>query len=63
MKTFKKVQIDGAMPVVAATDTSDHAFLSLLKQYKATNDPSEMRKLSEQIERMIFHKQYENVKA
>ena len=45
------------------SDTSDHAFMSLLKRYKATNDPTEMESLSEQIERMIFHKQYENVKA
>ena len=64
MKTLKECQIDESMPVVtAATDTSDHTFLSLLKQYKATNDPTEMRRLSEQIERTIFHKQYENVKA
>jgi len=44
-------------------DTSDHAFMSLLKRYKATNDPTEMESLSEQIEKMIFHKQHENVKA
>ena len=47
----------------ASSAVSDHAFMSLLKRYKATNDPAEMDKLSEQIERMIFHKQYENVKA
>ena len=53
-----------AMPAVAShTDTSDHAFLTLLKRYKATDDPTEMQHLSEQIERMIFHKQYENIKA
>jgi hypothetical protein len=63
MKTFNERQIDEGMPAVAAADTSDHAFLSLLKQYKATDDPTTMRELSEQIERMIFHKQYENVKA
>jgi hypothetical protein len=45
------------------SDTSDHAFMSLLKRYKATNDPTEMESLSEQIERIILHKQYENVKA
>ncbi|HUD99671.1 MAG TPA: hypothetical protein VMR62_08860 [Bryobacteraceae bacterium] len=60
MKTFNESQINEAMP---AADTSDHAFMSLLKRYKATNDPTEMETLSEQIERMIFHKQYENVKA
>jgi hypothetical protein len=48
---------------VVRSDTSDRAFLSLLKRYKATNDPTEMEALSEQIERTIFHKQYENAKA
>jgi len=60
----KKSEIDEATSSAAVrSDTSDHAFMSLLKQYKATDDPTEMEALSEQIERMIFHKQYENVKA
>jgi len=64
MKTFNEFQIDEATSsAVVRSDTSDHAFMSLLKRYKATNDPTEMDKISEQIERMIFHKQYENVKA
>jgi hypothetical protein len=42
---------------------SDIAFLALLKRYKATHDQNEMQELSEQIERMIFHRQYENIKA
>jgi hypothetical protein len=64
MKTVNGVQIDEATSSAAVrSDTSDHAFMSLLKRYKATNDPTEMESLSEQIERMIFHKQYENVKA
>ena len=61
MKNLNEFQIDEAMPAVGATDTSNRAFLSLLKRYKATNEPSEMRELSEQVERMIFHKQHENV--
>jgi hypothetical protein len=52
---------DYAAPAVVVTDTSEHAFLSLLKRYKATNNPTEMDRLSEQIERMIFHKQHQNV--
>jgi hypothetical protein len=44
----------------SAGDTSDPAFLSLLKRYKATDDPGDMKKLSEQIESMIFHKQFAN---
>jgi len=57
MKTFNEFRND------QASSASDYAFMTLLKRYKATNDPTEMDKLSEQIERMIFHKQYENVKA
>lgn len=64
MNMFSELQIDEAThSAVVRGDTSDHAFVSLLKRYKATNDPTEMESLSEQIERMIFHKQYENIKA
>jgi len=62
-KIFKEFPNEAVPAAVAHTDTSDRAFLSLLKRYKATNDPTEEQELSEQIERMIFHKQYENVKA
>ena len=62
--TFNEFQIDEATSsAVFRSDTSDHAFLSLLKRYKATNDPTEMEALSEQIERTIFHKQHDNAKA
>jgi hypothetical protein len=53
----RRLRIDATIP---AGETSDRAFLSLLKRYKATDDPSEMQQLSEQIERMIFHKQFTN---
>ncbi len=63
-KTSNEFQIGEATSSAAVrSDTSDHAFMSLLKRYKAINNPTEMEALSEQIERMIFHKQYENVKA
>lgn len=41
-------------------DTSDKALLSLLKRLKATVDPAEIRELSDQIERVVFHKQFRN---
>lgn len=58
-KTFSQFQkqINEAPPV---TGTSDEALLSLLKHLKATNDPTEVRQLSDQIERVIFHKQFQN---
>jgi hypothetical protein len=63
MKTFGKFQVDEAASSAVRIDTSDQAFLSLLKRYKATSDPTKMDELSEEIERMIFHKQHENVKS
>jgi hypothetical protein len=43
-----------------STNTSDRAVVALLKRLKATNDPNEVRRLSDQLERVIFHKQYKN---
>lgn len=42
----------------ADPDTSDHALLVLLERIKATTDPNEIRELSHQLERAIFHKQF-----
>jgi K+-sensing histidine kinase KdpD len=42
----------------STTDTSDNALLALLKRLKAANDTQEVRQLSDQLERAIFHKQY-----
>lgn len=43
-----------------AIDTSDNAVLVLLRRLKETNDQTEIRKLSDQLERVIFHRQYAN---
>ncbi len=40
-----------------AIKTSDNALLALLKRIKATDDPTEIKQLSNQLERVIFHKQ------
>lgn len=50
-------QIDEVVPDTA--DTSDHALLTLLKRIRATNNPTEIRRLSDQLERVIFHKQFQ----
>jgi hypothetical protein len=39
-------------------DTSDNAVLALLKRLKKASDRNEVRQLSDQLERVIFHKQY-----
>jgi len=53
----KAVQAGGANTVA---DTSDQAVLALLKRIKAANNATEIRRLSDQLERVIFHKQYES---
>jgi hypothetical protein len=63
--TLSKIVKSGKMkttPVVTASkDTSDQAVLALLKRIKETNDPKVIRQLSDQLERVIFHKQYANI--
>jgi predicted Mrr-cat superfamily restriction endonuclease len=41
-------------------DTSDEALAIILKRLKETDDRTEIRELSAQLERVIFHKQFEN---
>lgn len=42
------------------TENSDQTLESLLEQLKTATDPKTVRRLSEDIERTIFHKQFEN---
>lgn len=41
-------------------DASDHTLTALLTRLRLAADLAEIRLLSEQIERVIFHKQFEN---
>jgi hypothetical protein len=50
----------GATVRNASIDTSDKALAVILKRLKETDDPAEIRELSDQLERVIFHKQFEN---
>jgi len=61
MKKSSEFQIDEALPAIG--DTSDHAALALLKRIKATNDQTEISRLTDQLQRVIFHKQYKNTGA
>lgn len=47
-----------AVNASARLDTSDDAVLVLLQRIKATENVAEIRKLSDELERVIFHKQY-----
>ena len=41
-------------------DTSDHALAALLKRLRTTADIAEIRLSSEEIEKVVFHKQFAN---
>lgn len=49
-----RVTASTAVPV----NTSDGAMLDILKRIKTANSPTEIRSLSEQLERVIFNKQH-----
>jgi len=54
----KAVRARWAKAHPVATGTSDEALLALLKQLKTARERSEIRRLSHEIERVIFHKQF-----
>jgi hypothetical protein len=54
------LRTNGGGKASAALSASDHAVLDLLKRIKATNDPTEIQRMSGQLERAIFHKQFKN---
>ncbi len=47
-------------PSSGASNLSDRARLALLKRLTETNDPAEVRRISGELERVIFHRQYNN---
>jgi len=49
-----------SMNVSDSVNVSDSTLVDLLRRLKATVDPTEIRELSEQIERVVFHKQFMN---
>ena len=54
----KRTRMESPTTVTVTVDTSDNAVLALLKRIKATNDPSEIHRLSDRLELLIFHKQH-----
>jgi hypothetical protein len=49
---------DSTPASTSTTDTSDSAVLALLKRIKASNNHNEIRQVSDQLARVIFHKRY-----
>lgn len=57
LRSGRQIEKTTANPAV---DTSDNALAALLKRLKSTVDTNEIRRLSDQIERVVFHKQFTN---
>ena len=57
---IRRAKMETSPTATSTIKTSDNAVLALLKRLKALDDPNEVRRLSDQLERLIFHKQYEN---
>jgi hypothetical protein len=60
MKALNEFQIDEASPVI---DTSKKALHACLKRIKETNDEKELLRLAEQLQRIVFRRQYRNAKS
>src|SRR5216684_3296333 len=52
----KRAKMENTPTTTSTMDTSDNAVLALLKRIKATNNQDKIRQLSDQLERVIFHK-------
>lgn len=57
-KSRKEVDAIATVSTNAKREASDRAVLLLLEQIKATNDQAKIRELTNELERVIFHKQY-----
>ena len=53
-------QTTQAKPAVVVKSPSDRALLSLLERIRVASNPTEVRSLSDELERLIFHKQFKN---
>jgi hypothetical protein len=49
-----------AAPAIAALDTSKKALHLCLQRIKDANDENEIRRLTQELQRIVFHKQYQN---
>ncbi len=58
-RQFRK-KIDEAGAVTAIVDTSKKALHQCLKRIKDAKDENEIRRLTEELQRIVFHRQYQN---
>ena len=61
-KTFGQLrkEINEAAPATTVVDTSKKALHLCLKRIKDAKDENEIRRLTEELQRIVFHRQYRN---
>ena len=57
---FRKQQMSKAAPAAAVLDTSQKALHLCLKRIKDAKDENALRRLTEELQQIMFHTQYEN---
>jgi len=57
---FRKEEMSEAAPDTPALDTSKKALHLCLKRIKNAKDENELRRLTEELQKIVFHKQYQN---
>jgi hypothetical protein len=58
--TIVKTNGSGSSPDVSVIDTSKTALHLCLKRIKNAKDESEIRRLTQELQRIVFHRQYQN---
>jgi len=57
---FRKEEVTEAASPTPVLDTSKKALHLCLKRIKNAKDENELRRLTEELQRIVFHKQYQN---
>ena len=60
LSEFRKEELSEAAPAPAVLDTSQEALHLCLKHIKEAKNESELRRLTEELQRIVFHRQYQN---
>ena len=57
---FRKEETKEAAPATTVHDTSKKALHLCLKRIKEAKSDSELRRLTEELQKIVFHRQYRN---
>jgi len=61
-RQFPKAEMSETAPAGPVLDTSRRALHLCLKRIKDAKDENEIRRLTEELQKIVFHKQYQNAK-